>query len=127
MEHLRAAWPNEGVGFFLGPDAATAQVFMPARNVREGREFIVDPHDQFLVFKQAREAGQTVVALVHSHPGGGTGLSLQDRTMLASWPFFHVVVALASPRSVPRADAWALTGDQALAIPFLIEGAPVSG
>ncbi len=125
VEHLRHAWPNEGVGFFLGPDAATAHTFVAARNVREGREFIVDPHDQYRVFKQAEASGQVVVALVHSHPAGGTSLSLQDRSMLADWPFFHVVVALASARSVPRADAWALRGGEATAIPFLIEGAPL--
>ncbi|MFN8580293.1 MAG: Mov34/MPN/PAD-1 family protein [Gemmatimonadaceae bacterium] len=124
LAHMRESWPNEGVGFFLGPSKCTALTFVPARNVRAGREFIVDPHDQYLAFRQARDGGQALVALCHSHPGGGTGLSQQDRTMLADWPFLHVVVALASQRSVARASAWSIQTDQAVAVPFLIEGAP---
>lgn len=122
VAHLRACWPDEGVGFFLGEDASTADRFLPARNARCGRRFVVDPYDQFLTFRVARTEQKHVVALCHSHPGGGTMLSHEDRHNAREWAFLQVVVALASPESGARAAAWRCAGGEVVQVQVVVPG-----
>lgn len=106
VAHLRAALPDEGVGFFLGTSPLLADRFVPARNLGGARRFLVDPYDQYRAFRQAGTEGRQVVAVCHSHPGGGTSLSEHDAANAGRWPFLQVVVALRSPDDEPRAAAW---------------------
>lgn len=90
----------------LGDDAWRADRFLPARNAGSGRRFVVDPYDQLLAFRMARREQKHIVALCHSHPGGETMLSDEDRHNASKWEFLQVVVALASPDAGARAAAW---------------------
>lgn len=106
IAHLRGALPDEGVGFLLGSTPAEADRFVPARNVRSGRRFLVDPYDQFAAFREARAGGHQVVALIHSHPGGGVTLSVADWENAVWWPFLQVIVAFPAEGGEPAAAAW---------------------
>jgi len=123
IAHLRACWPDEGVGFFLGNDELSADRFLPARNARLGRRFVVDPYDQFLTFRVARTEQKRVVALCHSHPGGGTALSDEDRHNAREWAFLQVVVALSSPEAGARAAAWRCRGGAAFPVRVVVPDA----
>jgi proteasome lid subunit RPN8/RPN11 len=122
VAHLRACWPDEGVGFFLGDDASRADQFLPARNAGSRRRFVVDPYDQFVTFRLARTERKHVVALCHSHPGGGTTLSPEDRHNAREWAFLQVVVALAAPEAKARAAAWRCTGGEVLPVRVVVPG-----
>ena len=123
IAHLRACLPDEGVGFFLGNDGLSADRFIPARNAGLGRRFVVDPFDQFHTFRVARTEQKRVVALCHSHPGGGTTLSNEDRHNARGWAFLQVVVALTSPEAGARAAAWRCSGRAVLPVRVVVPDA----
>lgn len=126
LAHLRACLPHEGVGFFLGEAALRADRFVPARNAGGEHRFLVDPYDQFLAFRQARAEDRLVVAVCHSHPGGGTALSEPDRANAESWAFLQVVVALASGEAAARAAAWRCGPGGVTRVALVLEGASAS-
>lgn len=121
VAHLRACWPDEGVGFFLGEAASSADRFLPARNAWGGRRFLVDPYDQFQTFRLAQTQNKRVVALCHSHPSGGTALSTEDRANAEGWPFLQVVVALASRGAEARAVAWRCSRGEVFPVRLVVE------
>ena len=73
MLHAQEQDPKESCGLLveLAPDAV---IYWPCENLaNSGEEFSMDPLD----FAAAEDSG-TVLAVIHSHPGGSLNLSTMD-------------------------------------------------
>ena len=81
---LAEAEPGQEVCGFVLEAPGGAIALRPARNVAPDprRRFEVDARDLLAVHRLARGGGPAVVAVYHSHPVGGAGLSAADRAAL---------------------------------------------
>jgi len=84
----------EAVGFVGGASDGRAKLTIALPNLAGPRSFLADPYAQFQAERQLRGAGLTLLAIYHSHPGGGTQLSEVDKIFGARKDVLHVVVAL---------------------------------
>lgn len=82
---VQAAEPEEGCGLLLGPRWRVRQLW-PCRNVwlpaeDRHRRFAIDPREQLLAQKWARQRGWLVLGYLHSHPGGVAVPSATDQAL----------------------------------------------
>ena len=127
VRHLAAALPDEGCAVLVGGDAAVRLVPMvnaqdahhardPAAFPRTSRTaFSLDPRAWLALLRSTEGAGERVLAIAHSHPGGGDSLSAEDRRWAApdGEPLFpgvaHLVVAFQGAQ--PASARWSLWSD----------------
>ncbi|MFN9546824.1 MAG: M67 family metallopeptidase [Cyanobacteriota bacterium] len=82
---VQAAAPEEACGLLLGPRWRVVR-FWPCRNVwvpadDRHRRFAIDPREQLLAQKWARQRGWEVLGSLHSHPQGEPVPSATDRAL----------------------------------------------
>lgn len=82
---IQAAAPEEGCALLLGTRWTVRRVW-PCRNVwsppqERRRRFAIDPREQLLAQKWARQRDWLVLGSVHSHPGGEPVPSDTDRAL----------------------------------------------
>lgn len=75
--------PNEACGYLSGRHAGDGSLISMARipltNIDASPEhFSLDPKEQFAAVKQAREKGQNLIAVYHSHPETPARMSDED-------------------------------------------------
>ncbi len=85
----------EAVGILGGHADGRAAIAIPLPNLAGPKAFLADPLAQYQAERELRQAGLTLLAVYHSHPGGGTRLSAVDQTFAARLPVMQVVIALA--------------------------------
>ncbi len=100
LGHARSVLPAEAVGL-LGGLGSVVTVALALPNLAGPGAFHADPRAQFLAQRQLAAAGVEVLAIYHSHPGGGAVLSARDRQFAMPWRVFQVVVAVARPFGRP--------------------------
>jgi proteasome lid subunit RPN8/RPN11 len=100
LGHARSAMPAEAVGL-LGGLGSVVTVAVPLPNLAGPGAFHADPRAQFLAQRQLAAAGLEVLAIYHSHPGGGAVLSERDLRFAKPWRVLQVVVAVARPLGRP--------------------------
>ncbi len=96
LDHAHRALPAEAVGM-LGGTRDRASLACALVNLGGARHFLVDPRSQYEAERRLSGAGLSVVALYHSHPGGGATLSELDVAFASRLPMLQVVIALARP------------------------------
>ncbi len=127
LRHLAAALPDEGCAVLLGREDRVRLVPMVnAQRAHHARDpeafphdartaFSFDPHAWLALLREADRAGERVLAIAHSHPEGGSGLSAEDRRQAApeGQPLLpgvaHLVIAFEGGR--PRSGRWAVWTD----------------
>lgn len=128
LAHVAAERPREAVGYLGGPDG-TATRAVPLRNLGlpgtgPRRSFLADPRDQYAVERAWKDGGVELLAVYHSHPGGGTGLSAADRRLAVDDG--RALLVLAPPpagREDPtRRRAWRRRGEAWAPVPLVVEG-----
>jgi proteasome lid subunit RPN8/RPN11 len=97
VDHARAVLPAEAVGLLGGhaPDFATFSLPLPNR--AGPYAYLADPWAQFQAERLLAARGYQLVAVYHSHPGGGAQLSPLDLAFARQRACLQVVIAL--PRS----------------------------
>ncbi len=95
---LRAAYPEEAVGAFVGRDCAEEAVFLP--NVAEDPKvaYRADPGALLRLLRRLEEEGRELLAFFHSHPEGLAFPSARDREE-ARWPVPYVIFGLKEGRA----------------------------
>ncbi len=94
--HAERAYPEECCGAMVGAaEAGVKSVYraVPFENVFQGdrtKHYEIRPEDLLESDRIARETGQQVVGIYHSHPNGGAYFSDQD--LRDSWPWYSFVV-----------------------------------
>lgn len=112
VEHARAVLPAEAVGLLGGPAPDFATLAVPLPNCAGRQAYLADPWAQFNAERYLASRGYQLVAVYHSHPGGGVQLSALDLAFARRRTCLQVVIALARPR-VPGENvrAYKVIGD----------------
>jgi [CysO sulfur-carrier protein]-S-L-cysteine hydrolase len=94
IQHASAGLPREVVGIIGALPTEGPQVVLPLPNIGGDRMFLVDPFAQYEAFSYLRKHGYDLLAIYHSHPGGGTEPSAKDIEWGSGWSCAHLIVAL---------------------------------
>lgn len=126
IAHTESGYPDEACGFLLGQvetsgaaTTKTVQTVLPLPNhaARKESRFILSPSDVYKADKFARQAGQTIIGVFHSHPDAPAQPSEIDRQ--AAWPdYSYLIVAVHNGRAV-QSVSWVLPPDETA--PFVEE------
>ena len=78
-----------------GRSTGEVDLALPLVNVAPSeRAFIADPHSQYSALQRIKVWNLNVLAIYHSHPGGGVDPSSDDLAYARLWSCAHLVVAL---------------------------------
>jgi proteasome lid subunit RPN8/RPN11 len=117
VEHARAALPCEAVGLLGGSRAGRVELVLPVANIGASGTFLADPREQFLAEQELARAGAGLVAVYHSHPGGGTDPSPLDLAFARQRSCAHVVLAIDPPgRTGEELGAFAVRDSEAVEV-----------
>lgn len=91
--------PNEACGYLRGTGTRVAGI-IPMTNVDESPEhFTLDPGEQFAALKSARDVGETLLAVYHSHPETPARMSDEDILLANDVRIIYVICSLADGRT----------------------------
>lgn len=96
--------PNEACGLLSGTDAASTFYSMTNTD-RSPATYLMDPKEQFQVFKTIRAQGERLLAICHSHVATEAYPSAKD-VSLAFYPEVHYVLVSLTDRERPSARAF---------------------
>jgi proteasome lid subunit RPN8/RPN11 len=95
--HTEGTFPKEGCGVMVGKDGVVRRaVALP--NVYDGPQedfFVMDPKDLQRVDEEARNAGEQVVGIYHSHPDCDAYFSKRDLEHSCPW-YSYLVLSIRS-------------------------------
>lgn len=95
LQHARVTRPREAVGLLGGRSTGEVDVALPLVNIASGeRAFIADPYSQYCALQRLEADNLNVLAIYHSHPGGGVDPSAEDLVYAQRWSCAHLIVAL---------------------------------
>lgn len=97
LAHARAEAPEECCGLLAGKNG-TAETIYPMTNMhRSTVTYMIDPKEQFAVFKEMRAKANDLIAIYHSHPASAAYPSATD-VRLAYYPdAVYMIVSLENP------------------------------
>jgi len=122
IRHVTQAIPMEAVGIIGGSVDGQARLVIEMPNLAGPHAFLADPFAQFQAERRLAGEGLGVIAIYHSHPGGGTTLSDADRAGAARWNCAHIVIVPErSPDDADYLRAWRILGNESIEIPVLRE------
>ncbi len=110
--HAREAYPNECCGAILGRDRG-ATLAIRLANTTDGeprRRYLIRPDEYLRVERQARERGEQVLGIYHSHPDHPARPSQYD--LQYAWPNIDYVIMAVTDRNVEAITAWRLAESQ---------------
>lgn len=95
LKYAQAAPCVEVCGLISARDGVPTR-FYPIRNIaaEPARHFRMDPAEQIDVMRNIRLAGETLYAIVHSHPTGPAVPSAEDRDWAAYPAALYLIVSL---------------------------------
>ena len=99
VAHAEKTFPKECCGVMIGLDGTVHQA-VPLPNVYTGPQedfFVLDPHDLSREDARARQAGQEILGVFHSHPDCDAYFSRRDLENSCSW-FSYVVLSIKNGR-----------------------------
>jgi proteasome lid subunit RPN8/RPN11 len=116
-DHLEAAYPDEGAGFFLGKSEgelrSVGEVF-PLPNAREAEarhnRFLITPQDYARAEQRAAQSGLDVLGVFHSHPDSPNIPSEFDRQW--ALPYFAYWITTVSQGKCTHHRVWMLRDDR---------------
>lgn len=102
-DHVRKSLPQEAVGLLAGNDRGKVELVLPLSNIANDRySFFADPFEQYKALRHIQQLGLKVLAIYHSHPGGGEMPSTQDLKYAQAWDCWNLVLAVNASGSMPE-------------------------
>lgn len=95
LRHAGQEEPLEAVGMLAGDCSDVATLVLPLVNLAGPGAFLADPYSQYLAEKRISAEGLRLLAIYHSHPGGGADLSAADRQFAGLRDIVYIVIAAA--------------------------------
>ncbi|MBI3611062.1 MAG: M67 family metallopeptidase [Nitrospirae bacterium] len=97
LAHARDEAPKECCGLLAGKNG-TAEAIYPMTNIHQSPvSYMIDPKEQFAVFKEMRAKENELIAIYHSHPATAAYPSATD-VRLAYYPdAVYIIVSLENP------------------------------
>jgi proteasome lid subunit RPN8/RPN11 len=95
LTHARTSRPREAVGLLGGLADGQIRKAMPLQNLATGTvNFIADPLAQFRALHRLESENLKLLAIYHSHPGGGVHPSDTDLVFARHWSCVQVIIAI---------------------------------
>jgi [CysO sulfur-carrier protein]-S-L-cysteine hydrolase len=115
VRHAQACAPDEGCGLIVGKNGV-GERFTPMKNVLgSSAAYEMDPAELIRVLRGARESGDELIAIYHSHPEGPTTPSKTDIDHTHYPEAAQIIVSLERPDS-PVVRAFRIIDREALEI-----------
>ena len=96
VDYARASLPLESCGILAGRESSATQ-FIPITNrLASTTEFDMEPAELIAALRSLRTNGESLLAIVHSHPRGPARLSARDIERAWYPNAAHVIVSFAS-------------------------------
>jgi proteasome lid subunit RPN8/RPN11 len=112
IQHATTAYPREACGLLVGRD--TASRFLPMKNIAaSSSEYEMDPAELITALREIRQAGETLLAIFHSHPHGPAEPSKTDIQRAYYPEAAHLIVSLAELER-PQAAAFRIIDGEAI-------------
>ena len=126
-ESGEAAYPEEGVGFLLGPDGEPRSVLgiLPITNAREegsrNKRYMIAPDEYLQAENTAERLGLSLIGVFHSHPDHPNQPSEYDKEW-AQPSFSYVITTIESGKAL-ESRSWRLSEDRSIFVqePILSE------
>jgi proteasome lid subunit RPN8/RPN11 len=97
LAHAKAEAPMECCGLLAGKDGAVETIYPMTNADHSPVRYMIDPKEQFAVFKEMRAKENELVAIYHSHPATAAYPSATD-VRLAYYPdAVYLIVSLENP------------------------------
>ncbi|HZM75861.1 MAG TPA: M67 family metallopeptidase [Candidatus Limnocylindrales bacterium] len=96
LQHARDLMPDEAGGF-LGGNGCRVTELLPLPSVAGRDRFLAAPRAQFAAERRLARLGLALVAIYHSHPGGGPHPSALDNTVAAIWDVPLLLIGVNRP------------------------------
>jgi proteasome lid subunit RPN8/RPN11 len=123
LRHARAVVPAEAVGLLGGDVEGRATHGIPVRNRAGPYTFLADPFAQFEAEQQLKALKLRLLAVYHSHPGGGAQLSPLDLVFARKRGCLQIVIALLRPHTMrEEMRAYRLVEDTPVEVEVEIDG-----
>ncbi len=119
--HVEVSGDEEAVGLMAGLADGRITVVFPLPNLLGSSAFLADPRAQFEAERKIAQAGLHLLAIYHSHPGGGTEPSWSDLAYASSWPCAQVIVSSAGPAGNAMC-AYRWQGQRLIEAKLVVEG-----
>ncbi len=124
LEQARREYPNEACGILAGSNGPirVERVYPMTNADHSPATYLMDPQEQFRVFKEMRKDGLDLVAIYHSHTASPAYPSRRDRD-LAFYPEAVYLIVTLLDHERPAGRAFRIRDqEQVVEIPFQVAG-----
>lgn len=103
--HARSEHPNECCGLLIGKGEHVSKQYRMTNTHQSPVSYLMDPKEQFKVFKEIREEGTDLIGIYHSHPHTRAYPSKTD-VGLAYYPETCYIIISLEKRDSPVVNAY---------------------
>ncbi len=105
LDHAQNEYPKEACGILAGRNGAVVRAYPMKNSERSSATYLMDPREQFEVFKKIRKADLQLSAIYHSHVASKAYPSARDRE-LAFYPEAAYVIVSLMNQDLPEVKAY---------------------
>ena len=117
-EQAREEMPNEACGYLRGTDSQVSGLIRMTNVDASPEHFSLDPAEQFEAVREARDRGESLLAVYHSHPETPARMSLEDIRLANDTSITYVIHSLATGET----KAFLVDGEKKVTeVPLVIE------
>ena len=116
LRHTEREKPREAVGMLAGDFSGVASLALPLVNLAGPGAFLADPYSQYLAEKRLSAEELRLLAIYHSHPGGGAHLSDSDREFASLRNIINIVIAPAHGDCPLDVQAYRIRGESIVCV-----------
>ncbi|MDI3548276.1 MAG: [CysO sulfur-carrier protein]-S-L-cysteine hydrolase [Halanaerobiales bacterium] len=99
--------PNEACGIMAGKreeeGGRVTRVYLMKNTKASPKEYLMEPEEQFAVFKDMRQKGLELISIFHSHPHSPARPSAKDIAMAHYKEAIYTIISLEKAKEVMRA------------------------
>lgn len=117
IQQALAEYPNECCGLLAGlpagqasKDSRVTQIYKMTNTQHSPINYLMDPREQFVAFKEMRKKGLELLAIYHSHPHTQAYPSKTD-VRLAYYPEAVYIILSLEDKSKPVLNAYRISQD----------------
>jgi len=108
IQQAEAEYPNECCGLLAGKDSRVTQIYKMTNTHHSPTNYLMDPREQFVAFKEMRKKSLELLAIYHSHPHTQAYPSMTD-VRLAYYPeAFYLILSLEN-KTTPVLNAYRIS------------------
>lgn len=118
VTHAKELTPVECCGYLAGKDGAITDAYRMTNLDDAPDHFSFDPKEQFAVMKDARNKGNQLLSVYHSHPETPARLSQEDLRLLKDPNTIYIIVSLLEQINI---KGFRIVGDTVSEVSLLVE------